>query len=423
MSPARRSFGHDVVMPPSSKRILNVADARRRARKVLPRVVFDYVDGGADDELTMEDNERAFREISFRPKMACDIGDPELRTTVLGTDVMFPVLLAPCGLVRLMHPDGAAGAARAAESRGTVSVLSTVAGVTMEEVARTAGGHRWFQLYAAGGRDVAAGMIERAAASGYEGLVVTVDTPALGNRERDLRNGVRPPLRLDAHTAIALGPQVLARPRWTARMVRDGVSMLGRPGRGDDQAASRPASSGRLSAAGGGLSAAGGGLGAAGAVAMLASPFTWSDIAWMRQRWTKPLLVKGILSGDDARRALDAGADAVVVSNHGGRQLDGAPATARVLPEVVQAVGEGGEVLVDGGVRRGGDVVKALALGAKAVLIGRPYLYGLTVAGQHGVEQVLDLFRVEMRRSMRLLGCASVRDLDSTWLSGAVAGR
>lgn len=381
----------------------SVADARKRARRILPRVVFDYVDGGADDEVTMAENERAFRELAFRPRMAVRVDEPDLRTSVLGTPLSLPILLAPCGLVRLLHPQGASGAGRAAVARDTVWVLSTVAGTTLEQVAPV-GGHRWFQLYAPGGRGEAEGTMARAEAAGYEALVVTVDTPALGNRERDVRNGVAPPLRLDARAAVTLGPQVLARPRWAVRMMRDGVSMLGRPRRpagheAGDTSANR-----------------GSGLGAAGAVAMLASPFTWDDIAWMRQRWTRPLLVKGVLGAEDAGRAVEAGADAVIVSNHGGRQLDGAPATARVLPEVVDAVGGRTEVLMDGGVRRGGDVVKALALGARAVLVGRAYLYGLAADGQHGVEQVLDILRAEMSRDMRLLGCPSVQSLDRSWL-------
>ncbi len=382
--------------------LLNVADARRRARRVLPRVVFDYVDGGADDEVTLAANEAAFKELAFCPRAAVDAGEPSLATAVLGTPVALPVLLAPCGLVRLLHPDAAAGAARAAAAAGTISVLSTVAGVPMEEVAAASAGPKWFQLYASGGREEAAELMDRASAAGFEALVVTVDTPALGNRERDLRNGVTPPLRLDAHTAVALGPQVLARPRWALRMATDGVSMLHRP---------PPPQAGRR-----GLSAAGSGLGAAGAVAMLASPFTWSDVTWMRGRWSGPLVVKGVLSAADARQAVEAGADAVIVSNHGGRQLDGAPATIAVLPEVVDAVGSQAEVLVDGGVRRGSDVVKAVSLGAQAVLVGRPYLYGLAVGGGRGVEEVLAVLRRELARTLRLLGCPSVADLDPSYV-------
>jgi L-lactate dehydrogenase (cytochrome) len=382
-----------------SREFHNVADVRRRAGRVLPRVVFDYVEGGADDEVTLARNEQAFRDLVLRPHMAVDV-DPDLATSVLGTKVTMPILLAPCGLVRLMHPDGAAGALRAARSQGTVSVMSSVAGVELESLTNEPG-HKWFQLYSSGGRDEAEGTIARAQAAGFEALVVTVDTPALGNRERDLRNGVKPPLRLDARTAMLLGPQVLLRPRWGFRMLRDGISMMS--GGGSASAVPATASTDQRFAT-------------AGAIAMLASPFTWADIAWMRKQWSGPLVVKGILSGDDALRSVDAGADAVVVSNHGGRQLDGAPATAQVLPEVADAVGGQAEVLIDGGVRRGGDVVKALALGAKAVLIGRPYLYGLIVNGQQGVEQVLQMLRAEMARSMRLLGCPSVEQLDRSWL-------
>lgn len=379
--------------------IRNIADARRLAKGILPRVVYDYIDGAADDEITMAENERAFRSIAFRPRMGLDAGEPELSTTVLGTEVSFPVLLAPCGLVRLMHPDGAAGAGRAAAKAGTAWVLSSVAGATLESVADVPG-HRWFQLYASGGRDEAASIIDRAERAGYEALVVTIDTPALGNRERDSRNGVRSPLRLDARTAVALGPQVLARPRWVWRMMRSGVSMMGSPSADKSDDETQPGS----------------GVGAAGAVSMLASPFTWADIEWIRGRWTKPLLVKGVLTGGDGVRAAEAGADAVVVSNHGGRQLDGAPATVRVLPEVVDATAGRIEVLLDGGVRRGGDVIKAVALGAKAVLIGRPYLYGLAAEGQQGVERILEILRAEMSRSMRLLGCASVAALDRSYV-------
>ena len=382
----------------------SVAEARRHARRVLPRVVYDYVDGGAEDEVTLAENEAALRELAFRPRMAVAVGEPDLSTKVLGTALSFPVVLAPAGLIRLLHPDGAAGAGRAAGSRGTIWVLSTVAGVAMEAVA-DAGDHRWFQLYAPGGRPDADRTMDRARAAGYEALVVTVDTPALGNRERDVRNGVAPPLRLDARTAVALGPQVLARPRWALRMMRDGVSMLGRPSKRRASPPAGDAATDRDS-----------GMGAAGTVSMLASPFTWDDVVWIRTRWAQPLVVKGVLSAHDARLAADAGADAVIVSNHGGRQLDGAPATARVLPEVVDAVGDRIEVLMDGGVRRGGDVIKALALGARAVLVGRAYLYGLAASGQRGVEEVLDALRAEMARDMRLLGCPSVAELDRSWV-------
>ena len=368
----------------------SVADARRAARRRLPRVVFDYVDGAADDELAMRRNEDAFRSIVFRTQMASGNTDPKLGVTVLGKALDFPVLLAPCGLVRLLHPDGAAGVARAATSRGTVSVLSAVAGSPVEEVAEQSKVPVWFQLYAAGGLREADAVCERAAGAGVEVLVVTVDTPTLGNRERDIRNGVAPPLRVDTHNAVPLGFQVLARPRWAAQLAATGL---------------------RLTRRGAGLPGHGGGL-----LSSVASPFSWDDVVHLRRRWNGPFVVKGILTGEDARRAVASGADAVIVSNHGGRQLDGAPATLDALPGVVGAVGDDAQVLVDGGVRRGSHVVAALALGARAVLVGRPYLFALAAAGEGGVERILDILRAEMRRTMVLMGCPSAEALCPDWL-------
>jgi isopentenyl diphosphate isomerase/L-lactate dehydrogenase-like FMN-dependent dehydrogenase len=309
-----------------------------------------------------------------------------------------PLMLAPCGLVRLMHPDGGTGVARAAASKGTLSVLSTVAGSSLRDVAAAAPGTVWFQLYAAGGKPDAQAHLDRAKRAGVDVLVVTVDTPALGNRERDRGHGVSPPLRIDARSAAHLGPQVLSKPVWTWRMTRDGVSLLKRGPKG---AAPKPVDSGT------GFEV----------LSMVASPFLWSDIDWMRQQWEGKLVVKGLLTGEDACRAVEVGSDAVIVSNHGGRQLDGAPATLKVLPEIVAAVGGKAEVLFDGGVRRGSHVVKALALGARGVFIGRPYLYGLAAAGQDGVEHVLGLLREEMIRTMVLLGCPSVDQLGPDWVA------
>jgi L-lactate dehydrogenase (cytochrome) len=384
-------------MTPSAS-FLNVADARLRARRTLPRVVFDYVDGGAEDELTMHANMAAFRDIAFRPRMAVGAGAPSLSIRLFGEMLRLPVILAPCGLTRLLHPDGPIGAAQAAAERGTISVLSTVAGTPLEEVASASSGPMWFQLYSAGGRSESESLIDRAAAAGYRGLVVTVDTPVLGHRERDVRHGVDPPLRITAGGVVHLGPQVLSRPVWAWRMLRDGVQMF------------NPSTQATLS----GPSVL--------TVSNIASPFRWSDIEWIRGRWNGSLLVKGILGSEDAERAVDCGADGVIVSNHGGRQLEGAPATLRVLPEVVEAVGGDTEVFVDGGIRRGSDVVKAIALGASAVLVGRPYLYGLAAAGRRGVENVLDILRDEMSRTLALLGCSGVDSLDSSWLRPAGSG-
>lgn len=380
----------------AASRLHSVRDARGAAQRRVPTVVFDYVDGGADDEVTMRRNAAAFAGVTFRPRMAGGPFDPALETSVLGTRLALPVILAPCGLVRLLHPDGAAGAARAAGRRGTVSVLSTVAGTPVEEVAAAAGVPMWFQLYAAGGLEEAERLCDQAADAGIEVLVVTVDTPSLGNRLRDVHNGVAPPLRVDAHNVVPLGAQVLRRPLWAVQLAATGI---------------------RLSRRGAGPSGHGSGM-----LQAVASPFSWADVSHLRSRWPGHLVVKGVLGGEDARNALDAGADAVVVSNHGGRQLDGAPATLEVLPEIVASVGDDAEVLVDGGIRRGADVVAALAMGARAVLIGRPYLYGLAAAGQPGVERVLSVLEAEMRRTMLLLGCRSVEELDARWLAPPHSG-
>ena len=378
----------------AAQRLHSVGDARRAARRRLPAVVFDYIDGAADDELTMRRNESAFTRVTFCQKTGLGKIVPSLRTSVLGRAVDLPVLLAPCGLVRLMHADGAVGVARAAASRGSVSILSTVAGTPVETVAAESGTPIWFQLYAAGGLLEADALCDRAAAAGAEALVVTVDTPATGNRERDVRHGVAPPLRIDAHNAAPLGAQVLMRPRWAAQLAATGVRLSRRDAIPFGNGSGVPSS--------------------------LASPFSWDDVAHLRKRWSGPLVVKGILLGEDARRAVDAGASGVVVSNHGGRQLDGAPATLDVLPSVVAAVGGEAEVLVDGGIRRGAHVVAALAMGARAVLVGRPYLFGLSAAGEPGVGRVLDILRTEMQRTMTLMGCSSVDDLGPDWLLAPV---
>lgn len=368
----------------------SVGDARRVARRRLPAVVFDFVDGGADDEVTMRRNETAFAGVTFRPRMANGPFEPRLGVSVLGSPLALPVLLAPCGLTKLLHPDGPVGVARAASARGTASVLSTMAGVPVDEVARAAQVPMWFQLYAAGGRSEADGRCDLAASAGIEVLVVTVDSPALGNRTRDVRHGVSPPLRINSQNAVPLGTQVLRRPRWAAQLATTGLRLASQ--------GVEPPSEGNGSTPRGG------------------SAFSWDDVAHFRGRWDGKLVVKGILTGRDARRAVDAGADAVVVSNHGGRQLDGAPATLEVLPEVVHAIGRDAEVLMDGGVRRGAHVVAALALGARAVLVGRPYLYALAVAGEAGVGRLLEVLEAEMRRTMMLLGCRSVDELDPSWL-------
>jgi L-lactate dehydrogenase (cytochrome) len=390
-------------MPIDPQRLFSVEEARRFARRRLPGVVFDYVDGAAGDEITVRANRQAFHELALRQATPGTDGRPSIATTVLGTPVELPVLLGPCGLVSLVHPGGALASARAAAAQGTISVLSTVAGTPLEPVAAGAPGPKWFQVYAPGGVDEATALAERARDAGYLGLMITVDTAVLGKRERDLAHGITMPPQLSPRLAAHLLGQVLSRPAWTIDTVRD---LLARRSHGAGPGAGGTGTDVDAFEAGLELPA------------MAASPFTWADVATLRDRWSGHLIVKGLMTGDEARRAVDAGADAVVVSNHGGRQLDGAPATMRMLPEVVDAVGSRTEVLVDGGVRRGTDVVRALALGARAVLIGRPYLYGLAAAGQGGVERILAVLGAELRDTLTLLGRSDVSQLGPDVLVG-----
>ena len=381
-----RLYAHDVI---------NIADLRRLARGRVPRVVFDYIDGGADDEVTLRENERIYDDVTFRPRSAVSTPACDLSTTVLGTKLALPFILAPVGSTRLMYPRGEALAARAAGAAGTAYTLSTLSGTTIEEVRQTASGPLWYQLYLVGGRAVAEAALARAAATGFFALVVTVDTPVAGLRERDLRNGTP---QLVSRSPLAMLPyvsQFVARPAWLAGFLRDGglmrfpnVVLADGPMRYVDVGP-----------------------------ALEAAVVSWTDLAWIREVWHGSLVVKGVLTGEDARRAVDEGADAIVVSNHGGRQLDGAPATLRVLPEIVRAVGTRTEVLMDGGIRRGGDVAKALCLGAKAVLVGRAYAYGLAAGGEAGVARAIEILRSELVRTLKLLGCASVVELDGSWIN------
>src|SRR5688572_14206256 len=376
-----------------SPHVLNVADLRRAAKRRLPRAVFDYIDGGADTEWTLRENSRVFDDVMFRPRSAIATKRCELGTTVLGESVDLPILLAPVGSSRLFYPRGEELAARAAGEAGTIYTLSTLSSCTVRDVKAATRGPLWYQLYIIGGRDVALAAIERATGCGCSALVVTIDTPVAGNRERDFRNGVK---ELVSGTPFTMFPyvfQFLARPRWLAAYLRDGGLM---------KFPNIMLKDGPMPYAD---------VGAALEQAMV----SWDDFAWIREAWKGPIVAKGVHTADDARRAIDHGATAVVVSNHGGRQLDGVAPTLRVLPEVITAVNGQIEVLLDGGIRRGSDVVKALCLGARAVLIGRAYAYGLGAAGGAGVTRAIDILRTDIIRTMKLLGCSSVRDLDRSF--------
>lgn len=389
--------------PPRSRgtlrlgRVLSYEDARRSARRTLPRLLFDYVDGAADSELTMRRNTECFDRIRLRPRAGEWTPAPKVTTKVLGTELSMPVLTAPCGGMRLVHPDGDMAVARAALRTGVAPVVPSGGGYSLEEVASVTG-PQWFQLYKFSHQAGMEGLVERARNSGHQVMVATIDTGIAGNRERDFRNGFGYDLRINARSALRLGPQMARRPGWTFRFWRDGMPF-------ELPNTARFGSDGRAMSL---TEMARGG-------AESFSP-TWRDIAWIRGAWDGALVVKGVLTGDDARRAVDLGADGVVVSNHGGRQLDGVPATVEALPEVVNAVGDSVEVLLDSGIRRGGDVLKALALGAKAVLVGRPVVWGLAIGGEAGVVHVLEQLRSQIIRNMVLMGCRSVDELGTDWL-------
>jgi len=380
------------VSPP---RVVAIEDLRRLARAHLPRVVFDYIDGGAEGEVTLAGNRHVFDHVTFRPRHAVAVPAVDPARTVLGTRLALPILLAPVGSSRLFHPRGEEVAAREAGRAGTAYILSTLSGCRLEDVKAGSAGPVWYQLYLAGGRDVARSTIARAAAAGCGALVVTIDTPVAGLRERDVRNGSLPLLSGHLGRMLPFLPQVLARPRWLLAFLRDGGLMrfpnIELPGVGPMPYADV-------------------------SVALEQATVTWDDFGWIRRAWPGPLVVKGVLTAHDARRAMEEGAQAIVVSNHGARQLDGVAPTLRALPEVAAAVGGRVEILLDGGVRRGSDVVKALCLGARAVLIGRAYAYGLGAAGGAGVARAIDILRTDLVRTMKLLGCPSLDALDCSWV-------
>lgn len=378
----------------SLQRAVNIADLRRMARARLPRVVFDYLDGGAEDERTLRDNVRAFRRWNFRPRHGVKIPSLDLSVTVMGQKLAWPALAAPIGYSGLMHRDGETGVGRAAARAGIASVLSTISGTRLEDVAAT-GVPLFMQIYLLGGREAGEATIARAQDAGVKGLFLTIDTPVGGLRERDVRNGLAQLLGRDPFAKARYLPDILAHPGWLAdywmgaRMSHLPNVVI--PGRGPlpliDVAS-----------------------------ALQRSVVSWDDVPWIRAQWKGPIAIKGVLTAQDAHSAIEAGADAVVVSNHGGRQLDGVAAGLDALPEVVAAVGGQCEVLMDGGIRRGADIAKALALGARAVLLGRGTAYGLAAGGEKGVDRALAIFQADLARSIMLLGCASVAQLGQAHL-------
>ncbi|MDZ7632214.1 MAG: alpha-hydroxy acid oxidase [Gemmatimonadaceae bacterium] len=344
--------------------LLNPRDFEARARELLPTSVYDYYAGGAGDEITVRENEAAWAALRITPRVMVDVSTVQLATSVLGQPLSMPIMTAPCALNALAHPDGELAVARAVSAEGTGQILSTMSSCALEAVAAAAPAPRWFQLYVYRDREITRDLVQRAEAAGYSAICLTVDVQRPGNRERDMRNGFRVP----PHVRAANLGQVI-------EDVADGSALLAYM---HDQ---------------------------------LDPALTWEAMDWLRSITRLPIVVKGVLAAADASHAVSHGATGIAVSNHGGRQLDTVIASCHALPSIVDAVAGVAEVYVDGGIRRGTDVLKALSLGARAVFIGRPYLWGLAVDGERGVRRVLSLLRDDLALSMATAGCATLTDV------------
>jgi L-lactate dehydrogenase (cytochrome) len=381
-------------------RAASVDDLRELARRRLPRGVFDYVDGGADDELTMTANRTAFAHTGFRPRVLRNIGAVETSSALLRSPVSYPLVLAPTGFTRIVHPDGELAVARAAARAGLPYTLSTLSTVSIEDVRAVSHGRLWFQVYAWRDRGLVKEMISRAASADYDALVLTVDTPVLGRRERDVRRGFALPPSIGPRTFV----DGALHPSWTLSFLRsDPIRFANVLGRDVGDASSPVKISDYIHT-------------------QFDPDLSWSDVEWLRSIWDGGLVIKGIQTIEDAVLAADAGVDAVALSNHGGRQLDGAPAAFSLVSPVADAIGDRAAIICDGGIRRGSDIVKALAAGASAGMAGRAYLYALAAGGERGVDRVLSWFRDDIIRTMTLVGAASVADLDRALLDPKFGG-
>ncbi len=368
------------------RRCVTIEDLQHAAWRRWPESVRGYVEGGADGEVSLARNRAAYEALGLVPSALRDVTDVDLRTSILGGESALPFALAPTGYTRMMHTDGERAVARAARDAGIPYALSTMATTRLEAVAGEVGGDLWFQLYVWRDRGLVRDLIERAKASGYRALMLTVDTPVAGLRVRDVHNGFTIPPQLSASTVLDMGRH----PLWCARLLAgpaitfaNFAPEVGRSPEGLMEFAAR----------------------------QFDPSVSWDDLAWIRGLWQGPLMVKGLVSAPDAARAVEVGVDAVVLSNHGGRQLDQVVVPLQMLPEVRDRVGDQIEVLVDSGIRRGSDIALALAMGADAVLVGRPYLYGLGAAGEPGVAAAISILGQELRRAMTLMGVRSVAQL------------
>jgi (S)-mandelate dehydrogenase len=378
--------------------LLNIEDYRRQARRRLPQFVFEYVDGAAEDERCLRRNRDALEQLALVPQCLRDTTSIDSSIEVFGETWRQPFAVAPTGFNGMVCPDGDLLIARAAAAAGVPFTLSTASNARAEEVAQTQG-IRWLQLYVMSDRSIAEQLVRRARRAGYSALVLTVDVPISGYRERDVRNGFRLPFRPTPRTIANL----CLHPGWLLRLATSGIPQFANLAESPEAAQSPQVQAALLARS-------------------MDRSLVWESLAWLRSLWDGPLVIKGVMHPDDVRKALKAGVDGIIVSNHGGRQLDAAPATTTMLPRIVSEAGERVPVFIDSGFRRGSDVVKALALGARGVFLGRPVLYGLAAGGQQGVGAVLGLFADEVARTMTLMGVSRIADLGPHHLvDGAVA--
>lgn len=373
----------------SLSKCYNVDDLRKRAKRKLPAPMFHYIDGGSDDEHTMRSNTTAYNKYTLLPRYFSDVSKIDLTTTIMGEKLNLPFFLAPTGMSRLFHHDKELGVARAAKKFGTYYSLSTMGTTTLEDVAAEIDSPKMFQIYILRDRELTREFVQRCKAAGYKSLCLTADMPVAGNRERDLVNGMTMPPKFSLKSMWSFATH----PEW-------GIRMALRP---DFKLANIAH---RVDALGGG---------SMGLIDYVNSQFdrsvTWKDVEWLAQQWDGPLVIKGLQAPDDAIKARDAGATTLMISNHGGRQLDGGPATIDCLRPIRDAVGNDLELIVDGGMRRGTHIIKAMAMGADGCSLGKAYLYGLAAGGQAGVERMLELLKAELERDLALLGCASISEL------------
>jgi L-lactate dehydrogenase (cytochrome) len=379
---------------PSLKNCRNIADLRLRAKSKLPSPMFHYLDGGAEDEWTQRRNTEAFDDYTLMPRQLRDVSQIDLKTNLLGCELQLPFFIAPTGMSRLFHQDKELAVARAAHKFGTLYSLSTMASTTLENVSAETPGPKMFQIYIFRDRGLTTEFVQRCKAAGYQVLCLTVDTVVAGNRERDLKYGMTVPPKVNRHNFFSYA----TRWTWLYHAARQPDFQFANVMHRVDALAD----------------------GAMSLFAYVNQQFdpsiTWDDAAWLAEQWDGPFVIKGLQSAEDAVKAREIGASAIMLSNHGGRQLEGAPAPIDCIPAVRDAIGNDMELVVDGGIRRGSHVIKAIALGADACSIGRPYLYGLAAGGQHGVERAIQLLKDEIERNLTLLGCPSIADLSEKYL-------